>query len=64
MDIFRWRNPLTIPIPALVNPIFGLLTVQLPAYLEQFFVDAVIVGSITYVIMPRYVRLIANWLYT
>jgi uncharacterized protein len=55
--------PLTILIPALLNPAFALLTVPLPVYLKQFIVDVVIVTSITYVIMPRYVRLIAKWLY-
>jgi uncharacterized protein len=56
--------PLTLLTPTLLNPIFALLTVELPAYVRQFFIDAVIVSSLTYVIMPRYVRLIANWLYT
>jgi uncharacterized protein len=55
--------PLTILVPTLLRPIFDLLPVQLPAYLKQFFVDVAIVGSLTYIIMPRYVRLIANWLY-
>lgn len=55
--------PLTLLIPALLSPIFALLTVRLPGSAKQFFVDAVIVASLTYLIMPRYVRLIAKWLY-
>jgi uncharacterized protein len=55
--------PLTILMPALLRPIFDLLPLQLPAYVKQLFVDAAIVGTLTYVIMPRYVRLIAKWLY-
>ncbi len=55
--------PLTIPVPLLLRPIFNLLPLQLPAYLQQFLIDATIVGLLTYIIMPRYVRLIAKWLY-
>ena len=55
--------PLTIVIPLLLHPVFDLVPVKTHAYVRQFFVDAAIVALIIYVIMPRYTRAIAKWLY-
>lgn len=55
--------PLTIVIPLLFQPLFDLAPVKIYAYVRQFFVDAAIVALIIYVIMPRYTRAIAKWLY-
>jgi uncharacterized protein len=55
--------PLTLLIPLLLNPVFEQSAFFESRYLRQFLVDAVIVASIIYAIMPRYTRLIAKWLY-
>jgi antibiotic biosynthesis monooxygenase (ABM) superfamily enzyme len=55
--------PLSILVPALFALAFERIPVLLPQYIRQLFTDAALVGLITYVIMPRYVRLIAKWLY-
>jgi antibiotic biosynthesis monooxygenase (ABM) superfamily enzyme len=55
--------PLTLLVPWLVRP----LLVRVPALehplVEHLIVAALIVGLMTYVVMPRYVRLVASWLY-
>jgi uncharacterized protein len=55
--------PLTMLIPLLFRPGFDRLPALNVFYVRQFVVDAVIVALLTYVIMPRYTRLIAGWLY-
>jgi antibiotic biosynthesis monooxygenase (ABM) superfamily enzyme len=54
--------PLTIVVPWLLGPLLGGGGVI--AFLGgKFVVAAAIVGLMVYVIMPRYTRLVANWLY-
>jgi antibiotic biosynthesis monooxygenase (ABM) superfamily enzyme len=55
--------PLTILLPLLLNPLLERIEFVRIFYVRQFFLDAAIVALITYVIMPRYTRLIAKWLY-
>ena len=55
--------PLTLLIPPMLEPVFGRITILQSHYVRVAIVDAIIVGLITYVIMPRYVRLISKWLY-
>ena len=42
----------------------GALPALQHALVDHFIVAALIVGSMTYVVMPRYTRLVADWLYT
>ena len=55
--------PLTIVVPLLLKPAIDPIPYLRSPYLSQLIIDITIVGLITYVIMPRYVRLIASWLY-
>ena len=55
--------PLTILVPWLLQPLFaGYPTLALPL-VRQCIVAAVIVGLMTYVVMPHYIRLVARWLF-
>jgi antibiotic biosynthesis monooxygenase (ABM) superfamily enzyme len=55
--------PLTILVPLLMVPVFDRIPLLGNSYIRQIFVDALIVALMTYVIMPRYTRAIAKWLY-
>jgi antibiotic biosynthesis monooxygenase (ABM) superfamily enzyme len=55
--------PLTIVVPWVLQPVFARLPLLGQLIVSNFIVVAIIVGLMTYVIMPRYTRLIANWLY-
>lgn len=55
--------PLTVVIPLALNPVFDRIPYLDNRYVRQFFIAAAIVALMTYVIMPRYTRLIAKWLY-
>jgi antibiotic biosynthesis monooxygenase (ABM) superfamily enzyme len=55
--------PLTILIPLLLNPVLDRIPLTRPHLVGQLIVDITIVGLITYLIMPRYVRLLSKWLY-
>ena len=55
--------PLTLLVPLLLKPVFDAIPPLGSLYIRQLFVDAAIVALLTYVIMPRYVKLIAKWLY-
>ena len=55
--------PLTVLVPWSLAPLFHAApALALPGF-GNFLTAAVIVGLMTYVIMPRYTRLIATWLY-
>jgi antibiotic biosynthesis monooxygenase (ABM) superfamily enzyme len=55
--------PLTIVVPWVLLPLFQAVpALGLPG-VSNLLVSSVIVGLMTYVIMPRYTRLIAKWLY-
>jgi len=55
--------PLTIIVPWLFAPIFARQPALAVSGLRQFLVAAVIVALMTYVVMPRYTRLVSRWLY-
>ena len=55
--------PLTIIVPWLLQPLFVRLPVLTLPLVGQFVVGAIIVGLMTWCIMPYYTRLIARWLY-
>ncbi|PTS82474.1 hypothetical protein DBR00_18190 [Pseudomonas sp. HMWF032] len=55
--------PLTVIVPALLAPLLGAGQ-GLPAMLfGKLLVATCIVGLMVYVIMPRYTRMVAKWLY-
>ncbi|MBV8398967.1 MAG: antibiotic biosynthesis monooxygenase [Acetobacteraceae bacterium] len=55
--------PLTVIIPWLLRPLLQAASTSAVPGLSTFVVAALIVGLMTYVIMPRYTRLLAFWLY-
>jgi uncharacterized protein len=55
--------PLTLVIPLLLRPLFDRVPGFQSPFARQFVSDAMIVALIVYAIMPRYTRLVANWLY-
>ncbi|WP_346298659.1 antibiotic biosynthesis monooxygenase, partial [Halomonas sp. BM-2019] len=68
----RWKQwlvttaviwPLTIIVPLLWLPLFGLLPALDTWGIRHGLVAATIVGLVVYVIMPRVVKLVAPWLF-
>lgn len=55
--------PLTLIVPWLMTPLFGMFPAWALPVLGKLCVAVVIVGLMTYVIMPRYTKLIARWLF-
>jgi antibiotic biosynthesis monooxygenase (ABM) superfamily enzyme len=55
--------PLTVVIPWLFQPVLRLKALQFLPALHGFVVTAFIVFLMVYVIMPRYTRLVARWLF-
>jgi antibiotic biosynthesis monooxygenase (ABM) superfamily enzyme len=55
--------PLTLLIPLLSRPVLALYPPLNLLLIRQFVTDAIIVALIIWVIMPRYTRLIARWLF-
>lgn len=51
--------PLTLLVPALTHE----LVAAWPHLLKVLFNDSIVVASMAFIIMPRYVRLISGWLY-
>jgi antibiotic biosynthesis monooxygenase (ABM) superfamily enzyme len=55
--------PLTLVVPWALRPLFDAMpALGLPG-ISNLLISSVIVGLMTYVIMPHYTRLIAKWLY-
>ena len=55
--------PLTIFVPWVLHPLFRMVPfLGLPG-IRNLLISATIVGLLTYVIMPRYTRMAARWLY-
>jgi antibiotic biosynthesis monooxygenase (ABM) superfamily enzyme len=55
--------PLTIFVPWVLHPLFQTVPfLGLPG-VSNLLISAMIVGLLTYVIMPRYTRMVATWLY-
>lgn len=55
--------PLSVLIPWLLSPFFTAQPFLSVSLVKAFLTSLVIVGLMTFVIMPRYVRLVAKWLY-
>ncbi|MEQ1760273.1 MAG: hypothetical protein ABL986_18300, partial [Vicinamibacterales bacterium] len=55
--------PLSLLVPLALGPLLGRLPGGDLPVVRALVVSAVIVGVMTYVIMPRYTRLVAGWLY-
>jgi uncharacterized protein len=55
--------PLTIIVPLLLKPGIEPIPYLRSPFLSQLIIDTMIAGLIAYVIMPRFVRLLARWLY-
>jgi uncharacterized protein len=55
--------PLTVIIPWLLQPVFTWLPVLALPIISQFLVGVIIVGLMTWAVMPYYTRLISRWLY-
>ncbi|HEX9464332.1 MAG TPA: hypothetical protein VGB82_17170 [Alphaproteobacteria bacterium] len=55
--------PLTIVVPWALQPVLARLPLLGEFIVSNLIVAAIIVGLMTYVIMPHYTRLVANWLY-
>ena len=56
--------PLSILIPWLLSPLLSVLPFLSIPLVKPFLTSLLIVGLMTFVIMPRYVRLVAKWLYS
>ncbi|WP_152207376.1 antibiotic biosynthesis monooxygenase [Marinobacter changyiensis] len=68
----RWKQwllttaviwPLTIIVPVLYKPIFGIIPELSVWGIRHGIVAATIVALVVYLIMPRVVRLVAGWLF-
>jgi uncharacterized protein len=55
--------PLTLLVPWLLRPLFLTVPVFGLPVVSNFVISVVIVGLMTYVIMPHYTRLVVGWLY-
>jgi antibiotic biosynthesis monooxygenase (ABM) superfamily enzyme len=55
--------PLTMLVPWALHPLREWLPALRYLLIDHLLVAAVIVGLMTYVVMPRYTRLVAGWLY-
>ena len=68
----RWKQflitwsaiyPLVLGVPLAMMPLLRWLHVPDNHYLDVLFITAVIVGLMVYVVMPRYTKLVRNWLF-
>lgn len=55
--------PLSMLVPWLLSPVFSAAPSLSMLFIRALLTSAVIVGLMTFVIMPRYVRLVAKWLF-
>ena len=55
--------PLSILVPWLLSRIFLTVPFLAIPFVKPFLTSGIIVGLMTFVIMPRYVRLVARWLF-
>jgi antibiotic biosynthesis monooxygenase (ABM) superfamily enzyme len=55
--------PLTLIVPGLWNLTAKIAPFLVNPFVANLFVDATIVGLLTYVFMPRATRLVRRWLY-
>jgi antibiotic biosynthesis monooxygenase (ABM) superfamily enzyme len=55
--------PLTVAVPAVFHRLLAQVPVVSNYWVEHLVASAAIVGLMVYVVMPRYTRLMARWLY-
>jgi uncharacterized protein len=55
--------PLTMFVPPLFNPLFAAVPALGTWGIRQGIIAAVMVALVVFVVMPRYVRLVADWLF-
>ena len=55
--------PLTLIVPWAMHPLFDRLPLPWPGLVDHLIVVAIVVALMTYVVMPRYTRMMAKWLY-
>jgi antibiotic biosynthesis monooxygenase (ABM) superfamily enzyme len=55
--------PLTVLVPWALQPLFQIVPALGLPVVRNLVISALIVGLVTYAIMPRYTRLMAGWLY-
>jgi antibiotic biosynthesis monooxygenase (ABM) superfamily enzyme len=55
--------PLSVLLSWLLSPLFSALPVLSGLLIRPLLTSCLLVGLMTFVIMPRYVRLVAKWLY-
>ena len=55
--------PLTMIVPWLLRPLFAWLPVLTTPGVQHLIVAALIVGAVTWLVMPHYTRLVSRWLY-
>lgn len=55
--------PLSLIIPILFNPLFSVAPLKGQPYISGLLIAATLTALLTFVIMPRYTRLVKKWLY-
>jgi antibiotic biosynthesis monooxygenase (ABM) superfamily enzyme len=55
--------PLTLLVPAVLSPLFSAFPALDHILLSRLLIAAIIVWLMVYVVMPRYTRAVADWLY-
>ena len=55
--------PLTVAVPWLLQPLFQWAPLLGLPVIRQLLIAALIVGTMVYIVMPRYTRLVARWLF-
>ena len=56
--------PLTLILPWIVGPLFDRVPLLRHQAINRLVVAVIIVGLMTYVVMPRYTRLVQKWLFS
>lgn len=68
----RWKQylvtwsaifPLSIIIPLIILPILNVLKFPENRFINSFFISGTVVFIMVYLLMPKYTKLIKNWLY-
>jgi antibiotic biosynthesis monooxygenase (ABM) superfamily enzyme len=68
----RWKQflitwsaiyPLVLGVPLVMIPLLRWVRLPENHYLDVFFISAVLVFLMVYVVMPRYTKLVRNWLF-
>jgi antibiotic biosynthesis monooxygenase (ABM) superfamily enzyme len=55
--------PLTLILPWIIGPLFDLVPLLRQPLIYRLIMAVIIVGLMTYVVMPRYTRLVQKWLF-